>query len=91
MDYKTLSDRIEWNEGRLREIRVDLLHIKEQISAQLISDKEIEPDIIRMFDEKFRIQYALKLSNGKRRVAAKLLKMSERNLYRLMSEHKLID
>lgn len=90
MDYKSLSDRIDWNENRVHEILKELKELKSKIQVQIALDNEVEPDIVKMFDEKFRIQYALKLTNNKRREAANLLKMSERNLYRLMNEHKLI-
>ena len=89
MDYKGLSDRIDWNENRVHGILKDLKELKSKIKVQIILDNEVEPDIIKMFDEKFRIQYALKLTNNKRRQASKLLKMSERNLYRLMKLYNL--
>ena len=90
MDYKDILGRIEWNENRIREIRTDFIKLKEQVKSQEILDNETEPDIMKMFDEKFRIQYALRISNNKRRQAAKILNMSERSLYRLLGEYHLI-
>jgi len=90
MDYKTLLDRIDWNENRVYNSLKELKELKEIITVQIALDNEIEPDVIKMFDEKFRILYALKLTKDKRRPAAKMLKMSERNLYRLMKEYKII-
>ena len=92
MDYKTILDRIEWNENRLRKAQDEFIELKDKITALILLEKEnrIENDIIKMFDEKYRLSTALKLCDHKRRKAAKLCQMSERNFYRLLKKYNPI-
>ena len=92
MDYKTFLDRIEWNENRLRKTQDDFNELKDKIIALELLEKENKPenDIIKMFDEKYRLLTALKLCEHKRRKAAKLCQMSERNFYRLLQKYNFI-
>ena len=78
------------DEKKLREVKDDLKKLRLITQTMQLSDGVSEPEMMKMFDERYRIQFALKLTNNKRRPASKLLNMSERNLYRLMSEYHLI-
>jgi len=94
MNYKIILDRINWNEDRVRDIQKELSALKDEIKTSEMIEKENNEDnfdIISMFDEKYRLLTALKLSDKKRRQAAKLCQMSERNFYRLLVKYNIID
>lgn len=86
MDYKEIFERIDVNENKIREVKSDLRKLKLIAKNMQLSGT---PEIMQMFDEKYRIEYALKLTNNKRFETSIILKISERNLYRLMKQHKL--
>jgi len=93
MDNKIILHRIDWNESRIRELQKEFELLKEEIKlseAIELDNNDNEFDIISMFDEKYRLQTALKLSDNKRRQAARLCQMSERNFYRLLVKYEMI-
>ncbi len=90
MDYKIILDRIDWNEKRINEAKKNLSELRDIVSTFSLSHDVGEmADMMRMFDEKFRIEYALKITKNNRR-AADLLKMTERSLYRKIKKYNLV-
>ncbi len=90
MDYKEFYDRIDFNEKKLRETKSELKDLKIFANSLRFPSNTCDSDINKMFDEKYRITYALQLTKGHIRSAAKILGMSERNLFRLIAKYEII-
>ncbi len=72
MDYKEFYRRIDYDENKLNEVKKDLKELRVYVNSLTFPSNTCYSDINKMFDEKYRIEYALKLANGKRKVAANI-------------------
>ena len=79
MDNIVILDRIDFNESRIMEILEDFKNLKKAISDNVNTD---------MFSEKHRIECALKIKTSIKDTA-KLLQISERQLYREIIKYKI--
>ena len=91
MDYKAFFDRIDANSQKLREVKKDLNEMRSFLKTLTVSESIDKPDVLKMFDERYRINQALLISAGNRKEAAKIAQMSERNFYRLMKKYGIIN
>ena len=89
MDAKIFYERIDLIEKKIRDLKSETKELKVFADSLTFPSNTCDSDVNKMFDEKYRIEYALILARNKRKVAAKILRMSERNLFRLISEYNI--
>lgn len=86
MNKTELSERLKFYESKLHNMQLELRSLRIGLSEPEVCS--IDEQVLKMFDEKYRIGMALKLTNHKYE-AAKILGFNQRTFYRKLKMYDL--